>query len=133
MPRTTAESVAFIIELDEDIDLTSFILTANELVTEVCVPLGYSDTRLELIERWLSAHFYAIRDMRVSQEQAGPVSASYQHKVGLMLANTMYGQQAMLLDTQGGLASLSKSLEMGRKKPTMFWLGKKLTRTEYGE
>lgn len=130
MPRTTAEAVATIIELDEDIDLEAFILTANELVTEVCVPLEYSDTRLELIERWLSAHFYAIRDMRTASEQAGSVAASYQYRVGLMLANTMYGQQAMLMDSKGGLASLSKSMEMGRRKSSIKWLGTERTTTQ---
>lgn len=123
--RTTANDVKAIIEVDSAAipDLTPFITAANELVTEVCVPLGYTAARLAMIETWLAAHFYAIRDPRYASESAG-VSASYQHQVGLNLAVTTYGQQAMLLDTMGGLASLSKRAERGVKKRVgVTWLG----------
>lgn len=123
MARTTDELVAGIIEVDEDIDLTPFIETAAELVTEVCEPEGYSESRLELIERWLSAHFYSIRDPRVVQEAAGPVQASYQNKVGLNLSNSHYGQQAMMLDTAGGLRVLSETKATKKLVPGVTWLG----------
>lgn len=123
MPRTSASQVESVVEVDADIDLEAFILTANEIVTEVCVPLEYSDTRLELIERWLSAHFYKIRDQSVASEKAGPVAASYQHKVDLLFMQTKEGQMAMSLDTKGGLARLQKALEEGRIKPGISWLG----------
>lgn len=123
MPRTTSEQVATIVEVDSNIDLEVFILTANELVTEVCVPLGYSDARLELIERWLAAHFYKVRDQSVQSERAGPVSQSFFGQVGFILKQTKEGQQAMLLDTKGGLAQLSKDIEEGRQKSGVQWLG----------
>jgi hypothetical protein len=122
--RTTAALVAAIIEVDPSIDLDPFIFTASELVTEVCAIAGYTVERLELIERWLSAHFYAIRDPRTTNEKAGSVGASYESKVDLNLALTRYGQQAMLLDTQGGLAALNKSLAGGgRIVASVAWLG----------
>lgn len=115
--RTTPTAVGKIIELDPTItDITPFIDIASELVTEICVPAGYTDSRLEMIERWLAAHFYAIRDPRYASEKAGSVGASYQHEVGLNLAVTTYGQQAMILDTKGGLANLNKSTELGRAR-----------------
>lgn len=123
--RTTAALVKGIIEVDEDTipDLDPFILTANELVTECCGSAGYTATRLELIERWLASHFYAIRDPRLAAETAG-VSARYQHKVGLIFSVTTYGQQAMTLDTAGGLAALSKRTEEGKAKSVgITWLG----------
>lgn len=120
MPRTTMELVEEIIEVDETItSLDPFILMASELVTEVCVPAGYGDERLELIERWLAAHFYCSRDPRLSYEVAGAVAGTYQYKNGLFLANTSYGQMALALDTKGGLALLSKNMEEGRKKTTV--------------
>lgn len=129
MARTDATNVAKVIEVDEEIDLTPFIDTANELVTEMCTgdngpdPV-YSANRLELIERWLAAHFYAIRDMRPANEKAGPVGVAYQHEVDLNLANTMYGQQAMVLDTNGGLATLNKQTEEGGPREVgLTWLG----------
>lgn len=124
MPRTTSSLVSAIIEVDSNINLTPFITFANELVTEACGALGYSAERLEMIERLLAAHFYTLRDPRPTQEQAGPVSASYQSKVGLYLSTSHYGQHAKLLDSLGGLADLEKKAANGQKKPTMFWSGK---------
>ncbi len=126
MPRTTVELVQGIIEVDDTIGLDPFILTANQLVTECCVAAGYADERLELIERWLAAHFYAIRDLRVAQEQAGPVNESFQYRVGLNLNVTVFGQQALALDTAGTLAILSKRTEEGKGVPKVgvTWAGK---------
>lgn len=107
--RTTPSQVEGIIEVDSDTwpDITPFIEIANDLVTEKCTASGYTDARLELIERWLSAHFYAIADPRTTSERADTVGESFQHKIGLGFALTHYGQQAMLLDTKGNLASLN--------------------------
>lgn len=126
MARTTAVLVRGIIETDDTSipDLDPFIEVANELVTELCTDSSYSTTRLELIERWLSAHFYAIRDPRPSSEKAGPVSVNYQYKVDLNLYVTTYGQQAAILDTAGNLAALNKRMKDGTKSsPTLVWLG----------
>jgi hypothetical protein len=123
MPRTTPAAVSAIIEVDAAIDLTPSIETANALVTELCAASGYSAARLELIERWLAAHFYAIRDPRAASEGAGGVSASYQHKVDLHFNQTTYGQQAMLLDTAGNLAALQAMMAQGKGRVKAFWLG----------
>ncbi len=128
MARTTPELMKGIIETDDSFypDLSPFIDTASELVEEVCTPAGYSDTRLELIERWLSAHFYAIADMRRADERTRGVGESFQYKLGLNLSVTMYGQQAMSLDTHGKLAVMSKAQEDGkiRGKPMIGYLGR---------
>jgi hypothetical protein len=127
--RTTAAAVAGIIEVDTSISLTPFIETASELVTECCEDAEYTATRLELIERWLSAHFYAVRDQRASSETAGRVSESKQTKVDLGFDVTVYGQQAMRLDTAGGLAALDKRTQKGKVAAVgMTWLG-----TDYDE
>lgn len=108
MARTTAELVAGIIEVDEDIDITPFIDTANMLVTDVCGESEYSDAKLELIERWLSAHFYAVRDPRAIDEAVKGISERTESKVDLGLDFTRYGQQAKILDTEGNLAALDE-------------------------
>lgn len=126
MPRTTSEAVAGIIEVDDSIDLDPFILPANALVTEICAAAGtLDDVRLEMIERYLSAHFYTLRDPRSTSEQAGPVNASYQSKVDLFLCTSHYGQMAILLDTTGGLAQLNEDAQNPSKVRTLSvtWVG----------
>jgi len=91
----------------------------------LCEGKGYTDTRLELIERWLSAHFIAIRDPRVASEGAEGLSQSFMYKVGLGLQQTTYGQQAMLLDTKGGLSSLNGDSNSGKGRTAgITYLGK---------
>ncbi len=124
--RTTQELVGAVVELDSTIDVTPFIADANILVDDLCLESGYSDAKLTRIETWLAAHLYAVRDPRVSSESAGPVSATYQYRLGLFLAGTMQGQQAMLLDTAGNLANLNKDIENGKKNPAVakiLWMG----------
>ena len=122
--RTTSAAVALLIEIDDDISLTSFIETANALVTECCSTDDYDATRLELIERWLSAHVYTIRDMRASEERVGTVSERKQSMVGLGFDTSHYGQMAMRLDTKGGLAALNAQMKKGTGQAVQIsWLG----------
>lgn len=132
--RTTEEAVEGILDTYDGFSLTPFIDTAQELVEEVCasdeVDPAYSLVRLELIERWLAAHFYCIRDPRTTTDQIGQLQESYQSKVDLGFDVTHYGQQAMRLDTNGGLAVLNNSvketevtLPAGKPKTSVTWLG----------
>lgn len=122
--RTTSEAVAGIIEVDESISLVPFIETASALVDTVVAKADPSLTndRLELIERYLAAHCYTLRDPRPTSETAGSVSISYQSKVDLNLATSHYGQMAMTLDTSGVLRNLSKN----RRKGSVLWVGTEL-------
>lgn len=102
--------------------LQPFIDAAHELVVEICqnAPLvgtqtAYSTERLKQIETWLAAHFLAVRDPRYISESVGPASASTGQQMGLNLGLTPYGQQAMLLDTKGGLAWLDKHISQGKR------------------
>ena len=125
MARTDAAAVGGIIEVDSGISLTPFIETANQMVTDACSAAGYTAAKLELIERWLAAHFYAIRDPRATSERAGPVGQSNESKVDLGLAITRYGQQAMMLDNAGGLAAMNSLAtgSPGRITAGVTWLG----------
>ena len=124
MARTTSILVGGIIELDASITVTPFIDTANAFVTECCAGAGYDAARLELIERWLAAHCYTVRDMRAESEKAGPVSEKKQSKVDLGFDTSHYGQMAMRLDTKGGLARLNESSKSGGGTPVgVSWLG----------
>lgn len=112
----TSNDVQGIIEVRASINLTPFIDAAIDLVTELCMDCDYSDSRLNRIATWLSAHFYAIREGRPTQERAdGAGGMSYQSKVDLGFDVTHYGQMAMRLDTAGGLAALNQQAKKGGK------------------
>ncbi len=133
MARTTPFGVVGIIDVDATIDLTPFIDIANELVTELCTgdlgpDPGYSTVRLELIERWLAAHFYTNRDPRPVNEKAGPVGEAFQSEVDLGFDTSHYGQTAIRLDTNGELAKLNRKTKKLEKAGTtqrasLLWIG----------
>ncbi len=136
MAYTTFAQVEKIIEIDSNIttDAAEFIETANHLVVRLGLPTAtdssgavYHDaTSLELVERWLTAHFYAVRDPRVVREAAGSVSAQYESKVDLYLENTRYGQQALLVDHSGKLSDWNTEMKDDKKRSSggVNWLGK---------
>ena len=126
MARTTDALVGGIIEVVATITLTPFIAVANALVTECCTDLAvdYTAAHLILIETWLAAHFYTIRDMRRTEERAGPVSERFQSAVDLGFSTSHYGQMAMRTDYYGGLAALDRRIKKGVRTPIMSWLGK---------
>ena len=113
MAYTTKVQIESIIELDpevipSDAAMDAFILIAHELVVELCEgdkgpAVAYTAERLELIERWLSAHFYTNRDPRSVNEKAGAVGVTIQSQIDLGFDTSFYGQTAMRLDTNGGL------------------------------
>ena len=123
MARTNEDSVGEIIEVDVNIDLTPFIDTANSLVEEIASSSGHDDARLELIERYLAAHFYTLRDPRPTSEKAGSVGVNYQSKVDLNLKTSHYGQTALVLDTSGLLAAINNRASRGKKTVSVHWLG----------
>ena len=110
MARVTTDEVKEIIPVPETVtDLIPYITVANNLIEKVIVakfPDAHTEAHLKEIERWLSAHFTAIRFTRTSSEGIGEVKESYQYKVDLDLRCTMYGQQAIILDTSGALNAL---------------------------
>ncbi len=141
MTRTTVDQVEAIIEIDSGISLTPFIEVANALVTECCSAavdsdgaLVYDATRLELIERWLSAHFYHIRDPKASREEVDDVASTFRSSVDLGFNNTHYGQMSMRIDTNGALSRLDNSSKNGKSNTVgLDWLGKTKAETLEGE
>jgi hypothetical protein len=112
MPRTTGSLVASITEVDPTIDLVPFIEIAEAVVTRLLADLGvYSAVDLELIERWLAAHFYHVRDPLTEAEGAAGLSEKYEGRTAEFLEATSYGQQAMVLDTSGRLAGWNNQMK----------------------
>ena len=130
MSRTTSGNVQGILSshYDGTAVLTPFIDTANSLVSRVATAdtlVTLSAVDLELIERWLAAHFYAHADQLMTSKSTGGASGSFQGQTGMVLESTQYGQTAMLLDSTGYLSRLSNETKTGTKqKAQLFWLGK---------
>lgn len=131
MARTDATAVVALMLPGKDYDtrrspsLTPFIDTANALVTRVATcaatkGITLSAAELELLERWLSAHFYCMSDQTYSSRSTGGASGSFHGQTGMALDATKYGQTAQMLDSSGCLVSLSK-----RQTAGAFWAGKR--------
>ncbi len=127
--RVTKDDVFVIFPFSDDITTAIadiFILAANQLTNKVETEGGLTDADiLKEIERWLSAHFIAIREPQAKSERAGDVAQTVQEKVDLYFAQTRYGQMALLLDTTGTLAELQRDTVEGGSRTalikTMDW------------
>jgi hypothetical protein len=122
--RATVDEVLAVMDFAPGVDdITPFVEAADELVTEMCAVVPYSATRLKLIEIWLAAHILAVRNARVQSEQLGEqmvTYATFQQGLG----QTSYGQQALMLDTHGGLAYIANHVAVGKRaKAGVAWLG----------
>jgi hypothetical protein len=129
MARTTSSAVQGVLLRDYDSrdnpSLTPFIDTASSVVDDVALcavnkgtPL--SDAKLELIERWLSAHCYAMNDQPYAEKKTMQASAVFQGRTGMYLEATKYGQMAVSLDPTGCLSAIASG---SRKKASIAWLG----------
>lgn len=128
MTRTSSASVQGILadNYDGSTSLTPFIASATAVVDRVsslATDYGYSlsATELELIERWLSAHFYCAADPLFAEKQTGEARGKYQGRERFIddLSSTDYGRRAKMLDPSGALASLAEGTIL-----VPVWLGK---------
>ncbi len=139
MPRTNSVLVEELLstggagsDYDGETDLNQFIDTATVIVTRVATcatakgkPL--SSTELELIERWLAAHAYAMIDQPYTQKLTEKSMAKFQGQTKMRLEGTKYGQMALDLDYSGCLENLMKRQSIG-----ILWLGRrKSEQTDY--
>jgi hypothetical protein len=107
--RVLPEDVRAIIVTDlDDAALDVFIGTANTLINSTILDKGLPANLLIEIERYLAAHFVAMRERQESEIDVGDGSAKYGGKFGYGLDFTQYGQQVKLLDFTGTLVTLGK-------------------------
>lgn len=107
MLRVNDDEVKQVIDTNRDTLL--FISTANLVVNEHLVGLGFTDARLKLIELYLAAHYTALTEERggLTKYKMGDATEEYMLEKGSGFAATRYGQQAINLDTSGTLSTLS--------------------------
>jgi hypothetical protein len=97
--------------IDTARDTSPFIETAQLIVDEELDGSGLSDERLDRIVLYLAAHFVCLTEeaggLRRSKLGESDESFRVPGDKDVGLAFTRYGQQAMLLDTTGRLASIN--------------------------
>lgn len=132
MSRTTSTLVQGVLRLGseggdyddvENPSLDPYIDAASSIVDDVaeCATnkgITLSSTKLEIIERWLAAHAYAMSDQTLKMEKTGDAVSQYQGTTGMYLTATKYGQMAVSLDSSGCLAALGNN-----KRAGAFWMG----------
>lgn len=108
MARVTSDEVKQII--NTTLDPTPFIEAASVVVTDRLASESLGITTLKEIERWLAAHFLAIRDPQKKSQSIDGASETYvmASVTGEGLKSTLYGQQALMLDSSGVLSNLGK-------------------------
>ncbi len=126
MSRTTSASVQVILQNDYRAgdDLSGVIATANALTTRVATCAAakgedLSDVELELVERWLAAHYYAVSNRPYKAKRTADSSATFDGATGMGLNSTLYGQAALDMDASGCLAAITSRANVG-----VVWLGK---------
>jgi hypothetical protein len=112
--RVTDEDVKEIISTSLK-NVTPFIAVANTMINSVLADDiadgSVSSTLLIEIEKWLAAHFVAIRDPRPMEKKTGEASVKYHGQSRMFLEGTPYGQQVLLMDPTGRLAEAGKGLK----------------------
>ena len=126
MSRTVPSAVQAILgpNYATGVSLVPFIDAATDLVDSVAESAAgdgesLTTTRLELVERWLSAHFYHCSDPVYQSRSTEGASGQFQGQSAMGFDGSRYGQMAIRLDTSGYLRALDKG-----SRPSFVWLGK---------
>ena len=121
MARTTTDLVKSVLPVSPTKSLKPFIDTASKLVDKMteCAGDDLDEQHLELIERWLAAHYFSVVNPNtLTSKSIGGASKSFQSSpVTTGLSGTVYGQQALSLDTSGCLEKLTG------ETVSLVWLG----------
>jgi hypothetical protein len=130
MPTPTEDDITAIIKTRPSIELDPFIAYGEELYNDHCSEAGYTSAKELKIKTLLACHFYTVRDPRRSGEQVDTIRNDYQSKINYGLSLSHYGQMAMLMDSEGGLANFNnqifnqvQSAGVVAGGPSVKWLG----------
>jgi len=109
MTRTNDTDVKKIISLNTITDTSSFIATANLLVTNTLGNSGLGDDLLTEIEKYLTAHLLAMHpdERQLTEQKLGDATDKMTGEFGKGLEMTQFGQTVLLLDSTGSFAKLS--------------------------
>lgn len=111
MALVTSDEVKAIVATS--MDVSTFIATADLIVSEDLADKGLSADRLKQIELYLAAHFLAITQEKggLKSQKIGEAAESYQIRTDMKgFGLTRFGQQAMDLDTSGTLRTMATTV-----------------------
>lgn len=131
MARTSTDSVIALIADNYDSEYSAVMTAAVETAHALTNQLDARDTSgklsdadLELIERYLAAHFYGNTDQFFATKQTGPSGGSFQGGTTMNLGGTKYGQTAMVLDVTNWLSKRNAEVSEGSvRSASVSWLG----------
>jgi hypothetical protein len=106
--------------IDTERDTTPMIADAELIVTEILASSGLSPARLDLITKYVAAHFVCLVEENggITQEKVGNSENRYigvpttYKSVTRGFNITRYGQQALMFDTSGLLAAATANSGM---------------------
>ncbi len=119
--RTTTEAVLQVLAPGKEYDLQTnpslapYMDAAQAMVNRVAGLAvhrssgGYRPSELEVIERYLAAHFYLTSDKAYANKSDGGASASFMQQTGKRLDQTPHGQTALNLDYLGVLNGINSN------------------------
>lgn len=102
-------------DLQTNPSLVPFMDAAQVLVNRVAALAlrrqsgGYDAAVLEVLERYLTAHFYLTSDKAYANKSDGGASASFMQQTGKRLEQTPHGQTALNLDYLGILNGIQNN------------------------
>lgn len=109
----TRAQLVVVIDLETSDDGAFWIACAESVFTQNTALVSLDSGRQDQIKIFLAAHFAAIKYHRgqITREKDGDAEQAYQVKHTDLqgLAETLYGRQAIMLDTTGSLSALAAS------------------------
>jgi len=121
LTRTQEDEVRAIGGFKEGISLLPFIQVASRLVDRVsdCAGSDLDEASLGDIEMWLAAHYASLTNPLIMSKSIAGASSSFQRgQVTDGLKATVFGQQALALDSSGCLEKLTAN-----QRPGLLWGG----------
>lgn len=128
MSRTSTANVALVLGSHyvsgSSPDLQAFIDTASLIVSRVntCATtkgVTLSTEELEMIERYLAAHYFSHADQLYQSKSTNGASGSFQGQTGKGIESSQYGMTALQLDPSGCLNAITKGA-----RASVTWGGK---------
>jgi hypothetical protein len=121
-PGTIPDRVKSIIRVRVGVDLSEYVTSAAMLITGLLQPAGYTQSEMEVLHVWLTAHLYEVDFQRKFRQKIGKSEEMPETKVGLGLDLTRPGQQVKVFDYKNALAPLDDS-NKGYRRARVFWAG----------